>query len=868
MKKKILVLSAMLFSLVGCQGNGNTSTVSSSTSSQQDSTISSSDNNPISSTTIVSSTTSSSSTSSSSSNSSTFVDTDVHVTSLSIVNKTETTLKVSQVLQLNVNVLPENATNKLVNYESSNDSIASVSFTGLITARATGTCTIYAISDDGNFRDSITINVISSTVTSFSAEFDSSVEKIKSNNNTFYKLELGKSYPLSVSFQSTDEADNVLEASFSVDGCCTFDSATNTLTPLKKTSSLILTLKVKGTTLKKDYYIKIANAGEKDVSEVIEKLNSSMEKENKLTISSYDVNLHFNTLDIYENRTDAVQSTKFNVYKEATDRYMIGDTNTSVTYTPVNSEESYNSSSLSHLFKGMSDDGNYYEFQVYDNGQHIVAPSKKSIVDSVSDSKTQITRDNAVKQSTKLIMNSHEGLSDIAKLHFNGLYENSIGFGSVPMYFGGAGSANLKIIENNNVIVADTYVIEEYPSAISLGEVYYNHGEYTFNTDGVLTGIKVTSSVYDNTVFDFTNKVLLEENPTAKELYQTEYTQTFGPLNTQEVNEFDPDNLYFTSYTPVFADSTGYEAKTYEIGKKYYISYLEQAPKFADSRIDSLIIDETSNPNVASISDEGRSITIEGAGVAVLTVYSTKNRVKREITVNVDTVLPNSIITKVGTTEVTEALETTVGSSIDNISFVVNPSTAPQDVTVKLDGVGSITKNNDGTYSFTSNEEGSATITVESSIYNKVSTTLTINVTKKEESSSIVDKMLKTTYVCYNECLVDGDDVSSNKLTFVSKTKVKFLVIDITDFEYEIECDVVIDEVNKTITFTSFNLVNEDYDYYISCFMPVIKQNVAYQISDDGSFVANIVSVEDDVEYDFDSGDESPLTLFTFEAQK
>lgn len=303
---------------------------------------------------------------------------------------------------------------------------------------------------------------------------------------------------------------------------------------------------------------------------------------------------------------------------------MVGDTDTSVTYTPYGSSESYDSTSTSHLFKGMSDDGNYYEFQVYDNGQHIVAPSKKAIVESVSDSKAQITREKAIKQSTTLIMNSHEGLSDIAKMHFNGLYENSIGYGSVPLYFGGGAASNLKIVEKDNVVIADTFFIEAYPTSVTLGEVYYNHGEYTFNTDGVLTSIKVVSNVYDNTMFDFTEKKLLQENPVAKEMYMTEYKQTFGSLNTQEVNEYDPDNLYFTSYTPVFADKKGYEAKKYEIGETYYISYLDQAPKFADSRIDSLIIDETSNPNVASITDEGRSIKIEGAGVAVLTVYSLK----------------------------------------------------------------------------------------------------------------------------------------------------------------------------------------------------------------------------------------------------
>lgn len=112
---------------------------------------------------------------------------------------------------------------------------------------------------------------------------------------------------------------------------------------------------------------------------------------------------------------------------------MIGDTTTTTSYTKYGETNSEENSYNSHIFKGMSD-GNYYEYQVLDNGQHLVTPYKKAIVDSVSDSKTQITRDDALTRSTTMIMNSHVGLSEIAKSHFNGLYENSIGFGSIPMY--------------------------------------------------------------------------------------------------------------------------------------------------------------------------------------------------------------------------------------------------------------------------------------------------------------------------------------------------------------------------------------------------------------------------------------------------
>lgn len=82
MKKKILVLSVMLFSLVSCQGKGDITSSTSSSTTSSDSSVISSSTSSVSSTTIVSSSTSSSSTSSSSSSSSTQVDSDIHVTSI------------------------------------------------------------------------------------------------------------------------------------------------------------------------------------------------------------------------------------------------------------------------------------------------------------------------------------------------------------------------------------------------------------------------------------------------------------------------------------------------------------------------------------------------------------------------------------------------------------------------------------------------------------------------------------------------------------------------------------------------------------------------------------------------------------------
>ena len=837
MKKRFLALGLVFFTLIGCN-NGNDS-------SSFDSSTDSSSNN-----------------SSSIVEESSSIVNDVKVESISIENKDVTTLKIGQTLQLNVKVLPENATNKLVNYESSNEDVASVSFTGEVLARKAGNVTITVTSDDNNKTDTITLSIASATVSSFKASFDESVETIKSNNTTYYKLDIGTDYKLNVSYDSANKDDEELEASFDVDGYCLFDAKTNTLTPLKAIESLVMTLKVKGTNLKQEMYLKINIAGQKDVDEMNAMLKASMEKENKKTVQSYQVNLDFDTVDKYTgDKTHAIQKTTYNVYKDSTNRYMIGNTTTHNTVLAYGATEAVEEDFKTNIFKGMSDDGNYYAFQVYEDGYHAAVPVKKAIVDEVSSSSNQITRADAIINSTKIIMNSHVGISDIATLHFIGLYENSIGFGSIPMYFGGpAALVNLNIVEVNNVITATTFVIDE-------GKAIFNTGIYTFDDEGILVNINVKSLSYDETSFDF-DKLELKENAKYYEMYNIELSQTFGNLLTQETNELDPSKLYFTDFTPVFADKNGEKATKFEVGQKYHISYLNQVPKYADSRIDNIIIDESSNLEVATIINDGRSIQIESAGTTTLTIYSTKNKVKKEITIEVGVTLPTSMEVLVNGKKIT-TVDTFVNESVDNISFNVLPEAASQDIDVTVNGNGTITKKANGTYSFVSNTEGTSTVVATSKLDGTVKASLTINVAKKEEINSILDVLLTKTYVCHDGSVDGGYDVTSNSLKFTSKTTAVLTILDGRETEYTINLNVVIDDVNNTITFTSFDTIDDYYDdsMYV---LPLIKLNKAYKVANDGSsFEVNLYYVEDGKELDFGEGDKvEELLPYIFEISK
>jgi uncharacterized protein YjdB len=82
----------------------------------------------------------------------------IPVTGVSIVQNDQT-LEKGQTVQLTAAVEPANATNKAVTWTSSDDSIATVSTDGLVTAVGKGTAIIAVTTQDGNFTASINVKV-------------------------------------------------------------------------------------------------------------------------------------------------------------------------------------------------------------------------------------------------------------------------------------------------------------------------------------------------------------------------------------------------------------------------------------------------------------------------------------------------------------------------------------------------------------------------------------------------------------------------------------------------------------------------------------------------------------------------------------
>lgn len=155
----------------------------------------------------------------------TVMQTNVSVTNVSL-NRSSVTLKEGDTQQLVATVYPTNATNRHVNWSSSNTTVATVSNGGLITAKSAGTATITCRAADGSGKYAtckVTVEPYKVYVTSISL------------NKTSATLDKGASVQLSASVSpstATDKSvrwtsDNTSVATVSSNGLVTAKSAGN-----------------------------------------------------------------------------------------------------------------------------------------------------------------------------------------------------------------------------------------------------------------------------------------------------------------------------------------------------------------------------------------------------------------------------------------------------------------------------------------------------------------------------------------------------------------------------------------------------------------------------------------------------------------
>ena len=139
------------------------------------------------------------------------------------LNKTSLTMTEGDTQTLTATVTPSNATDKSVTWSSSNTSVATVSSSGVVTAKAAGTATITATTNDGAKKATCTVTVKAATVSVTGVSLD----------NTSLSMTVGNTQTLTATVSPTNASDksvtwssnNASVATVSTSGVITAKSA-------------------------------------------------------------------------------------------------------------------------------------------------------------------------------------------------------------------------------------------------------------------------------------------------------------------------------------------------------------------------------------------------------------------------------------------------------------------------------------------------------------------------------------------------------------------------------------------------------------------------------------------------------------------
>lgn len=94
------------------------------------------------------------------------------------LNASVDSLYINKTTTLAVTVSPSNATDKSVTWQTSNAEVATVSTSGLVSAKSSGSVTITVISKDGEFKDSITLSIKSAVSTTPQSDWKLEVTRL------------------------------------------------------------------------------------------------------------------------------------------------------------------------------------------------------------------------------------------------------------------------------------------------------------------------------------------------------------------------------------------------------------------------------------------------------------------------------------------------------------------------------------------------------------------------------------------------------------------------------------------------------------------------------------------------------------------
>lgn len=685
MKKKVLCLLSIGFLLASCQDNVSISSSDESNTSSLE--------------------TSSSLTSNEDSSSDTSSVEDKSVTNVKFIVKTvDVDLNGTEKLQWKI--YPSNAENTNVKFVVENETIATVNNEGVVSGLKVGTTIVTIITEDGNFQDTATINVIAQQAEGIKLI----VPEGTLIDNGIYLLKVGQR--LQLSYEMTP-ANSVNTVTFSSVDSSSSD-ASNYLSVSKTGLLKAIKLKTKITisvTTDNLFTDSITFSVVKDSLYSQAFLNQKLEKSTSIE----------ETKVVSGSKKIVHKKPKSYIDEETTETFNIYNNGVSRTYSVKDND--------------LKTTKNYEGFYgVYDNKFYQIARNNNtyssSSVTEIGDNDNQISLQQANQQSSLAFYRSSYGFANILKNE----YVSSTAY----LAYTGEWQTYTFTEKNNTYTINASY---ENKSSYFGATSYYRMFslEIVLNEEGMISSYHFTCNDYDSNNYDFTNHSL-KSNPTSLETVEHTFTQNVGERTENESFAVFPSQCYFTSYTIktyAFEDS---EANQFEVGD--YINYKVNTflPSTATSSIDRILFVSSSNEQVASNTTAG-GLKAVGEGNATLKFISSKG-VTSSVNITVKYKDLESII-------INASDGVKVGETLNNIDASVNDGANPNHTLSIIEGEENASLSYDETtkkYSLNGIKEGKVILKAQSTINSEITSTKTIYVYNPVSEDNVLSTLLKTKY--------------------------------------------------------------------------------------------------------------------------
>lgn len=628
-------------------------------------------------------------------------------------------------------VLPENATDKSLTFASDNESVATVTNEGVVTAVSKGNATI-TVSSVSNPAISKTVAVtVSEPVAAEGLEVKlhetvvTETEDLTGGEKiTKFALQEGSDYHLVATITPLTPPQNkvVYEVEPGREDNLTIDED-GTVHALKVWARIKVTATIEGTSIKQDIYFAVYSAEDMALKKLY-----AMEQTTKAAESEKAIK---EVLKIEDYDNGVVDET---------------DTITASIYSDEVYEVRYNDSYSPYSYKRHRyiDDGSLVDIKLdYDNGE--LTDYESTPIDGET-----LTEEEAKFNSSTIYYSSNNGISGI-------LYND---FLSASEMGGNEAIASYKITDENGKMTIDavyetgqyftTYYIQRmeitYDENLVIKQAIYRTAEYNsdpYNEDGTLN-----EDVYPSSDRQYTLTLELGER-------------------TASPNKISLDGFYYTDFTPKFTGS--YDE--YYVGKTYKLGLESFAPSTASDLVDEVKITEandTEGTNVVTIGENRQSFTVNSKGKVALTVASKKVTKVVEITTDLMPIQSIEI-------DYDGATSLMAGQTSDLISASVSPYDASDtSYTASIIQGGEYATLNDegsGYYSLTINEgatEGQGIVVeFKTNAVNaegqKLTDTIEFTVSKPLEEGSTLDVITSTKWLYANVSEDDYYYITFNK---------------------------------------------------------------------------------------------------------